>query len=161
MSFAKFVQRKHEEILNRGQSFDEAKITGAYPHSTRQPAIFHYYLTRLERCIPETSKAEILFELVRDAYMQVVVPHDESMTDKVREVTDVVNGMLFQAYVAKALRSISERTEGETGAFTSDERKALADQFLSDYESFSLDYYGLAEKYKETALYVDPSEYQE
>lgn len=155
MSFTKFVQRKHDEIYNRGQSFDEAKIPGAYPHSSRQPGVFHYYLTRLERAIPDTSKAEILFELVRDAYSQVVVPIEDSLTEKVRETTDVVNRMLFKAYFTKSLKSASERAEGETGFYTSDDLKPLADQFLSDYESGEMDYYQLIEKYKHTPFYYD------
>lgn len=151
MSFLKFVERKKEEILNRGQSFDEAKVTGAYPHSSRQPAAFHYYLTRLERCVPESSKAEILFELVRSAYQDLVIPTEEGLTEKVRQQVQLVNGMLFHAYSAKAMRSSSESTT-EGGFFCSDDVKKLADEFISDYESCSYDYYQLADKYKGTAL---------
>lgn len=152
MSFLKFVERKREEVINRGQSFDEAKIMGAYPHSSRQPAAFHYYLTRLERCVPESSKAEILFELVRSAYADVCVPIQESLTDKVRETTDFVNGMLFKAYCIKAMRSASESSAGDTGFFCSDDLKKLADEFLQDYDSGSYDYYQLIEKYQGTQL---------
>lgn len=153
MSFIKFVERKKEEVINRGQSFHEAKIMGAYPQASRQPAAFHYYLTRLERCIPETSKAEILFELVRSAYADVVMPLEESLTDPVRENLQAVNGMLFKAYCIKAMRSASERSdESSTGFFCSDDLKQLADQFLNDYDSFSLDYFQLIEKYKGTQL---------
>lgn len=152
MSFLKFVERKREEVINRGQSFEEAKIMGAYPHSTRQPGAFHYYLTRLERCVPESSKAEILFELVRAAYADVVVPIQDSLTDKVRETTDVVNGMLFQSYCIKAMRSASDHSSGDTGFFCSDDLKKLADEFLSDYDSGGYDYYQLIEKYQDTPL---------
>lgn len=153
MSFVKFVERKKEEIINRGQSFEEAKIMGAYPHSTRQPAAFHYYLTRLERAVPETSKAEILFELVRAAYADVIVPLEESLTEKVRETTDLVNGMLFKAYLIKGMRSTSERAdESSSGFFCTDDVKKLADDFLHDYDSGGYDYYQLIEKYQDTPL---------
>ena len=152
MSFLKFVERKREEIINRGQSFDEAKIMGAYVQSSRQPAVFHYYLTRLERCVPDSSKAEILFELVRAAYADVVIPIDESLTDKVRETTSLVNGMLFKAYCIKAMRSPSDRSADESGFYCSDDLKKLADEFLNDYDSGGFDYYQLIEKYQNTQL---------
>jgi hypothetical protein len=155
MSFLKFVERKREEVINRGQSFYEAKMMGAYPHSSRQPAAFHYYLTRLERCVPDSSKAEILFELVRAAYADVCLPTRESLTDKVRETSDSANGMLYKAYCFKAMRSASEMSLGDTGFFCSDDMKKLADQFLNDYESGNYDSYQIIEKYQSTQLNND------
>lgn len=152
MSFIKFVERKKEEIYNRGQSFDEAKMLGAYPHSSRQPAIFHYFLTKLEREVPESSKAEILFELVRSAYRDYVVKLEESIPPKILSVRQLADGMLLQAYTAKAMRSSSERSEGDTGFFCDDEIKKLADEFIKDYESCNFSYQDLVDKYENTAL---------
>jgi hypothetical protein len=150
-SFKKFHARKVEEVQNRRQSFDEAKMFGAYPHSSRQPAAFHYYLTLLERFTPEASKAEILFEAVRSAYEEVVVPHRESMQESVKTITDDVYTMLFQAYAFKCAKSSTDETS-EGYALASDESKAIADEFLSEFDSGSLTYAELVGKYENTVL---------
>lgn len=151
--FKKFYDRKVEEITTRQQSFDEAKVFGAYPHSSRQPAAFHYYLTLLERFTPEASKAEILFEAVRSAYDEVVTPLREEMTDPVREVCDHVYAMVYQAYSYKCGKSQSEIGDG--GGFSvTDEAKSLADEFLSDFDSGGYTHADLIAKYQGTL--VDP-----
>lgn len=155
--FKKFSDRKREEILNRQQSFDEAKLFGTTPYSTRQPAAFHYYLTLLDRFIPESSKAEILFEAIRSAYQDVVVPAQEAMTEPVREVTDNVYNMLFNAYQAKCSREGIPfvHLTNDYSEQVDEEIRSLAERYLSDFESGRMDYNALADKYLGTLLDPD------
>lgn len=152
--FKKFYDRKVEEITNRQQSFEEAKIFGAYPSSSRQPAAFHYWLTLLERFTPEASKAEVLFEAVRSAYLEVVEPIRENMQESVKTTCDTVFGMLFQAYAFKC--SNSRADVEKTGGFAAtDEAKTIADEFLADFESGSHTHAELIAKYENTVIGVN------
>lgn len=151
MSFKKFYDRKVEEITNRQQSFEEAKMFGAYPVSSRQPASFHYWLTLLERFTPEASKAEVLFEAVRAAYQEVVAPIRENMEVEHKQKCDAVFDMLYRAYHYKCSNSRAD-VQSTGGYFVTDDAKAVAEQFLSEFDSGSLSYSELIEKYKDTVL---------
>ena len=151
MSFKKFYDRKVEEVTNRQQSFEEAKMFGAYPVSSRQPASFHYWLTLLERFTPEASKAEVLFEAVRAAYQEVVTPIRENMEPEHKQNCDTVFDMLFRAYGYKCANSRAD-AESSGFAFATDEAKAVAEEFLTAFDSGSLSYAELIERYKGTAL---------
>lgn len=151
MSFKKFYDRKVEEVENRQQSFEEARIFGTFSYSTRQPAAFHYWLTLLERFTPEASKSEVLFEAVRAAYMDAIQPIIESMTDPVREICDQVYSMTFQAYGYKCANSRAD-VEKTGGFCASDEAKALAEEFLSDFDSGKITHAELIAKYEHTIL---------
>lgn len=151
MSFKKFRDRKVEEVENRQQSFEEARMFGTAPYSTRQPAAFHYWLTMLERFTPEASKSEVLFEAVRAAYMDAIQPVIEAMPDPVRETCDEVYSMMFQAYAYKCANSRSD-TEQTSGVFATDDAKAIADQFLTEFDSGKLEHAQLIAKYKNTVL---------
>lgn len=154
MSFKKFYDRKVEEVENRQQSFEEARMFGTFPYSTRQPAAFHYWLTMLERFTPEASKSEVLFEAVRAAYMDAVQPVIEAMTDPVREVCDEVYSMMFQAYAYKCANSRAD-VEQMGGSFATDDAKAIAEEFLSEFDSGKLQHSELIAKYKGTI--IDPN----
>jgi hypothetical protein len=151
MSFKKFHDRKVEEVENRQQSFEEARMFGTAPYSTRQPAAFHYWLTLLERFTPEASKSEVLFEAVRAAYMDAIQPIIEAMTDPVRETCDQVYSMIFQAYAYKCSNSRTD-IEQQGGFFATDEAKALAEEFLSDFDSGKITHAELIAKYEDTIL---------
>lgn len=152
MSFKKFYDRKVEEITNRQQSFDEAKMFGAYPISSRQPASFHFWLTLLERFTPEASKAEVLFEAVRAAYQEVVAPIRENMESEHKQKCETVFNMLHVAYTYKCANSRAEAVENGSGFAATDDAKALADEFITAFDSGSLSYAELIEKYKGTIL---------
>lgn len=158
MSFKKFYDRKVEEVENRQQSFEEARMFGTAPYSTRQPAAFHYWLTLLERFTPEASKSEVLFEAVRAAYMDAVQPVIEAMTDPVREVCDEVYSMMFQAYAYKCANSRTD-VEQMGGSFATDDAKAIAEEFLSEFDSGKLQHAELIAKYKGTI--IDPNRHLE
>lgn len=152
--FKKFFERKVEEVQNRNQSFEQVKAFGSHPYSSRQPAQFHFQLALLERFTPEANKSEILFEAIRSAYEDVVQPKRDSMTDSVKMITDEVYGMLYQAYFYKCARSQSEAGESG-GIYATDDAKAVADKFISDFDSGSLSYADLIAKYENTVLNIN------
>ena len=144
-SFKKFHDRKVDEVLNARQSFDQARMMGSFPHSSRQPAAFHYFLTMLELHTPDTSKSEILFEAVRSAFEEVVSP---SITDS--EQPDVYS-MLFMAYVAKCAKSSAD-SSSDSVISISDDSKRIAEEFISDFDSRTIPFPELFEKYSGTFL---------
>lgn len=150
-SFSKFHAKKVEEIENRSASFEELRIFGTHPYSTRQPAAFYYYLTLLERFTPEVTKSEIVFEAIQSAFRDVVLAQIESIPNSSREQCQDVYSMMMQAYCFKCAKSQSELDE-RGGFAVTDEAKTLADEFLSHFESGNLTYAELLQKYKDTPL---------
>lgn len=150
-SFAKFHAKKVEELEARSATFEQLRMFGTHPYSTRQPAAFFYYLTLLERFTPEVSKSEVIFEAVQAAFRDVIQPQIDEMPESRREFCQDVYSMMLQAYCIKCAKSQSELDE-KGGFAASDESKALADEFLAHFESGDLDYGQLLEKYKNTPL---------
>lgn len=143
--FKKFHERKLDEVMNHRASFDQARMMGSFPHSSRQPAEFHYYLAMLERFTPATSKSEILFEAIRSAFVECV---GSSLSDL--EEPNVYN-MLFMAYAAKCAK-LSGDSSSDSYISVSADSKAIAEQFLSDFESGDLSNSQIFEKYSNTFL---------
>ncbi|OBQ15775.1 MAG: hypothetical protein AN488_20535 [Anabaena sp. WA113] len=143
--FQKFHERKIDEVLNHRTSFDQARMMGSVPFSSRQPAEFHYYLTMLERFTPDTSKSEILFEAIRSAFVETVGSSISNL-----EEPNVYN-MLFMAYAAKCAKSSSD-SSSDSLVSVSDDSKTIADQFLSDFESRNLSELEIFQKYSNTFL---------
>ena len=83
--FKKFIERKNFEMENMMDSsinFDSAAMMGTKPITSRQPAFVHAVLNGLERSIGITSKAEIIFEALKDSlsvYMESLTDYERAM----------------------------------------------------------------------------------
>jgi len=148
--FKKFYERKMYELYNQGVCFKAQTSMGTHPMTTRQPATFHYYLSVLETLVPETGRSEILYEAVRSAYLDIL--SSKKLTESAQQNVDLARGMLLNAWQGKCLRSDSERAEGETGFFASEESKKVSDDFITDWNSRSYTHSELVEKYQNTHL---------
>lgn len=72
--FKKFVDEKKAELEGMTQqdlSFDSASIMGIKPITSRQPAHTHAMLNFLDREIPLSSKGEIIYEAILQAFNSV------------------------------------------------------------------------------------------
>lgn len=71
MTFKKFVGRKESElenIINPSADYSSSSLFGLKAMTTRQPAFIHAALSVMEQTIPLTSKAEIIYEAISQAY---------------------------------------------------------------------------------------------
>lgn len=89
--FKKFVDEKKAELegmTEQDLSFDSASIMGMKPITSRQPAITHAMLNFLDREIPLSSKGEIIYEAILQAFSSV---RDESSSYSIAQFNIEVN----------------------------------------------------------------------
>ena len=89
--FKKFVDEKKAELegmTEQDLSFDSASIMGMKPITSRQPAITHAMLNFLDREIPLSSKGEIIYEAILQAFSSV---RDESNSYSIAQFNIEVN----------------------------------------------------------------------
>ena len=78
--FKQFVDKKNAELEGLTQedmSFDSASILGMKPITSRQPANTHAMLNFLEREIPLSSKGEIIYEAIYQAFRTIFVERSD------------------------------------------------------------------------------------
>lgn len=75
MTFKKFISKKESElenIVNPSADYSSSSLFGVKAITTRQPAFIHAALSVMEQSIPLTSKAEIIYEAISQAYSDYI-----------------------------------------------------------------------------------------